>query len=122
MTPDDDDDELPSDAIAIAASLRRLREIASQHPELLGPSDLENVSEWTEILGTEEGSTMAKDKEATVQVAFRLPESLVERIDRHVERMNGANPGLDFSRADAVRSLLTRSLDEIEGVKRKGAR
>ncbi|HEX7840712.1 MAG TPA: hypothetical protein VF469_24715 [Kofleriaceae bacterium] len=36
-------------------------------------------------------------------------------LDRHVERMTKEHPGLDFSRADAVRSLLTRALDEIEG-------
>lgn len=29
--------------------------------------------------------------------------------------MTKEHPGLDFSRADAVRSLLTRALDEIEG-------
>jgi len=54
-------------------------------------------------------------KEPTTQVAFRLPDSLIARLDRHVERMTKEHPGLDFSRADAVRSLLTRALDEIEG-------
>ena len=34
--------------------------------------------------------------------------------------MNGENPGLEFSRADAVRSLLTRLLHNIEGAKRGG--
>jgi hypothetical protein len=29
--------------------------------------------------------------------------------------MTKEHPGLDFSRADAVRSLLTRALDQIEG-------
>jgi Arc/MetJ-type ribon-helix-helix transcriptional regulator len=54
-------------------------------------------------------------KDPTTQVAFRLPDSLIARLDRHVERMGKAHPGLDFSRADAVRSLRTRTLDEIEG-------
>lgn len=54
----------------------------------------------------------------TLQVAFRLPEDLIARVDRHVLRMNGDNPGLKFSRADAVRSLLTRALDQIDGSKR----
>jgi hypothetical protein len=44
-----------------------------------------------------------------------LPDSLIARLDRHVERMTKEHPGLDFSRADAVRSLLTRALDQIEG-------
>ena len=52
--------------------------------------------------------------EATKQVAFRLSETLIERIDRHAERMTKAQPGMEFSRADAARVLLTRSLDEIE--------
>jgi hypothetical protein len=37
------------------------------------------------------------------------------RIARHVERMSKEHPGLDFTRTDAVRSLLTRALDQIEG-------
>ena len=45
----------------------------------------------------------------------RLPDSLIARLDRHVERMTKEHPGLDFTRADAVRSLLTRALDQIEG-------
>jgi hypothetical protein len=40
---------------------------------------------------------------------------LIARLDRHVERMGQEHPGLDFTRADAVRSLLTRALDQIEG-------
>jgi hypothetical protein len=44
-----------------------------------------------------------------------LPDSLIARLDRHVERMTKEHPGLDFTHADAVRSLLTRALDQIEG-------
>lgn len=65
---------------------------------------------------TEKEPTMAK--EPTTQVAFRLPDSLLERLDRHVKRMDAENPGLEFSRADAVRSLLTRALDTVEPTKR----
>jgi len=49
-------------------------------------------------------------KEPTTQVAFRLPDGLIARLDRHVERVAKEHPGLDLSRADAVRSLLTRAL------------
>lgn len=68
----------------------------------------------------EEKPTMAK--EPTTQVAFRLPDGLLKRLDRHVERMNAENPGLEFSRADAVRSLLTRSLDAIETPTKRGGK
>jgi hypothetical protein len=53
-------------------------------------------------------------KEPTLQTAFRLPESLIKRIDAHAKRMETENPGLEFTRVDAVRSLLTRALDQIE--------
>lgn len=55
-----------------------------------------------------------KDKEKTIQLAFRLPKSMVERIDDHAKRLTAANPGLEFVRVDAVRSLLARALDEAE--------
>lgn len=53
-------------------------------------------------------------KEATIQVAFRLPKSMVERIDAHAARMTATHPGLEFVRVDAVRSLLARALDDVE--------
>lgn len=57
----------------------------------------------------------AKDKkEKTIQLAFRLPESMVDRIDDHAKRLTVANPGLEFVRVDAVRSLLGRALDDVE--------
>jgi hypothetical protein len=94
--------------------MRRLDELAKKHPEFLGPTGPDNVNAWIETLESiEEGTDMAK--EPTTQVAFRLPDSLLARLDRHVERMSKEHPGLDFSRADAVRSLLTRALDQIEG-------
>ena len=111
---DDDDDEGPIDEVAAAAALRRLDATIAKYPELVGPSGPDNVNAWIETLeALEEGTDMAK--EPTTQVAFRLPDSLIARLDLHVERMGKEHPGLDFSRADAVRSLLTRALDEIEG-------
>jgi hypothetical protein len=64
-----------------------------------------------------------KTKEETVQVAFRLPKGMVERIDAHAARLTGSHPGLEFVRVDAVRSLLARALDDVEGepdTKRRG--
>jgi hypothetical protein len=114
MTRGDDDDDQPVDEVAVAAAMRRLDEIAKKHPELIGPSSPNNVNAWMETLESiEEGTDMAK--EPTTQVAFRLPDSLIARLDQHVERMGKEHPGLDFTRADAVRSLLTRALDQIEG-------
>ena len=49
--------------------------------------------------------------EATTQSAFRLHNSLVATLDGYAERMTNAQPGMVFTRADAVRVLLTRALD-----------
>jgi hypothetical protein len=45
--------------------------------------------------------------------AFRLEESLLRRLDRYAERLS-KETGLPVSRADAVRLLLTRGLDNAE--------
>jgi hypothetical protein len=107
---DDDDDEGPIDEVAAAAALRRLDATIAKYAELVGSTGPGNVNAWIETLESiKEGTDMANDP--TTQVAFRLPDSLIARLDRHVERMTKEHPGLDFSRADAVRSLLTRALD-----------
>jgi hypothetical protein len=75
-------------------------------------------------------TTRSKPAEATeqIQVAFRLPADLVERIDRHAEHMSEQFPGIAFTRADAARTLLTVGLQHVErehadaGTKRRGAR
>lgn len=52
------------------------------------------------------------------QVTIRLPIELVARLDRHQARLQAANPGLGIKKADTIRVLLTRALDEVEGVDR----
>jgi hypothetical protein len=53
-------------------------------------------------------------REATVQVGLRLPLSVVERIDRHAERIRKETglPGL--TRTDAAIALLVRGLETVE--------
>lgn len=58
--------------------------------------------------------TCAMSQEATIQTAFRLPATLLERLDRHAERLRVVHPGMTVTRADVVRMLLTRALDELE--------
>ena len=57
----------------------------------------------------------AREKETTTQLAFRLPDSLVARVDAYAKRLNAVTPGLDVTRTDAVRALLTQALDSVEG-------
>lgn len=51
---------------------------------------------------------------ATKQVAFRLNEELLDRVDAYADQMTHETPGVEFSRVDAVRFLLTHALDELE--------
>lgn len=59
--------------------------------------------------------------ESTKQVAFRLPESLVARLDAYAEQLSIAQPGIAFTRADAVRLLLTRALDATSAPKKRAS-
>jgi multidrug efflux pump subunit AcrB len=55
-----------------------------------------------------------KEKNRPTQVAFRLSSEdfkLLDNIRKHLEE---ANPGLKFSRADAVRSAITRYAAKID--------
>jgi predicted transcriptional regulator len=52
-------------------------------------------------------------------VPFRLPPSLVRRLDAHAARLRREQPGVRFTRADAARSLLEAGLAAAEG---KGGR
>lgn len=47
-------------------------------------------------------------------IPFRLPADLVKRLDRHAERMQAEKPGLQVTRADALRVLITQALDREE--------
>lgn len=46
--------------------------------------------------------------------AFRLPVALLNRIDAYAARLQAASPGLNVSRSDALRMLLTQALDRLD--------
>lgn len=46
------------------------------------------------------------------QLVVRLPAALVRRVDQFAERMRSELPGTRFARAEAVRVLLTRALNQ----------
>ena len=46
------------------------------------------------------------------QLVVRLPGELVSRVDQFAERMRAELPGTRFARAEAVRVLLSRALDQ----------
>ena len=55
-------------------------------------------------------------------LAARHQAASAERLDRHVRRLRDASPGLEVTRADVVRMLLTKGLDEVEGQAKKRRR
>lgn len=50
--------------------------------------------------------------DASKQFSFRLPETLVERVERCAHEMRQS--GLDVTRADVVRLLLNHALDATQ--------
>lgn len=59
---------------------------------------------------------MAREK--MLQVGFRFPETLVNRLDALVELAHVDHPGSTISRADLVRGFLIESLDRAEAKER----
>ena len=48
--------------------------------------------------------------EGTTQVAFRLSDGMIAKLDAYAAWMSDNTPGLSITRADAVRVLLTQAL------------
>jgi hypothetical protein len=99
----------PVDLAAVRESRDRLAALAREHPHLVaarGESSA-SVADWIETLSTLE-ETM---NEAKKQVAFRLPESLIARIDAFAEQCERERPGLSVNRTEALVILLMRALD-----------
>ena len=95
----------PVDLAKVREALAGLDDLAQRRPDLVGTptSDPEAVAA---ILATLEDSVQ-NDRSVT----FRLPSALVKRIDAYAEVLREQTPGMRVSRTDAVRVLLTMSLD-----------
>ena len=48
-------------------------------------------------------------------LAVRLPDDLVARVEKHIKTLRAQLPGLNVSRADAIRQLLIIGLEAEEG-------
>jgi hypothetical protein len=95
----------PVDLVAVRAARAQLDALARDHPELRGPRGTGNIDDWTTSLERDE--QMAD----TEQVAFRLPKSLIAKLDDYAAQLAKEQPGMSFTRTDVVRVLLTRALD-----------
>jgi hypothetical protein len=60
-------------------------------------------------------NVLAMPSEPMTQVAFRLPDRLIARLDRHAKRLGRKDRAMQFTRTDAIRDLLVRALDLVEG-------
>lgn len=55
---------------------------------------------------------MSAEKETQTQTGIRLPDSLLERIDKIAEKMS--QPGLRITRAEVIRLFVTQGADRAE--------
>jgi hypothetical protein len=55
-----------------------------------------------------------KPEDGSQQVFVRMPQDLVQRLDAYVTTLARERPGFRATRADAIRTLLYRALDEVE--------
>jgi hypothetical protein len=106
----------PRRVVDLARARRALAEldrIAREHPELVDHTRA-NAEAWEadlpHLLQPEDPETMATNQH---QQSFRFPDDLIARIDGYGERLAKVT-GLQVSRADAIRSLVTRALDAID--------
>lgn len=60
---------------------------------------------------------MAKREEDEAQVIMRMPASVKQRIEAHVERMRATTPGTKPSMNEACVNLVLRGLDAAEQTK-----
>jgi hypothetical protein len=49
----------------------------------------------------------------TRQIFVRMPEDLLTALDHYTERMRAEQPGVNLSRSDVIRLLLSRALTVI---------
>jgi hypothetical protein len=54
-----------------------------------------------------------------LQTGIRLPEDMLARIDAFAARMQKEQPGLDVTRAVAMRVLIAKGLETVEQKKTK---
>jgi hypothetical protein len=89
---------------AVAHAREALEAIARAHPDLTTDAAHARTARWLHSL---EAAPMTDD---SVQLGVRIPRALLTALDREVSRMKAAVPGVEFTRSDAVRAVLTRAL------------
>jgi len=60
---------------------------------------------------------MSDKQEQQVQTAIRLPESLLDRVDKLAETMS--QPGMRVTRAEVLRLAAYRGVDQLEAERKR---
>jgi hypothetical protein len=85
--------------------LEGLDALVQAHPELRAPEAQARLRAWLK----EQEMTESKQMK---QVFTRMPEELIEALDRYTERRQREQPWTSWTRSDIVRKLLYQALGE----------
>jgi predicted glycosyltransferase len=103
----------PIDLPAVRRARAELARLAVEHPEAFDPDRLPVTAEA--VGATLEADDMANRKKAdpVVPLGVRLPQSMLDRIDAVAADMQRRETYRTVTRADAIRFLLLRALENI---------
>ena len=104
------------DLVAVRESRARLAKLAKDNPGLRAPTLAELAEAEAEYMGRKP----TVSEEGTTQIAIRLADSVLSDLDTFVERWRAGNPGVAFTRSDAVRMFVMRALAEAAEAPHKG--
>jgi hypothetical protein len=103
------------DKARAARALANLDALEKSFPHLVDKtkSGPHNTKDWEHIMAREKIGPAAP---------LRLTEEILERVETYAERMRKENPGVNYTRSDALRRLILVGLDVVEAEKPKGKR
>ena len=64
----------------------------------------------------------AKIAEESGVISIRLPLDLIKRLDDYAAQLKSSTPGINVTRTDAARAILTRGLSELSAAKKRKTR
>jgi len=64
----------------------------------------------------------AKIAEESGVISIRLPLDLIKRLDDYAEQLRSSTPGINVTRTDAARAIITHGLSEIPSSKKRKTR
>jgi hypothetical protein len=89
----------------IQAALTDLDALIAAYPELRAPEAQARLVTWLK------GQEMTETKQMK-QIFTRMPDELIEALDRYTERRQREQPWTTVTRSDVVRELLYQALGE----------